>query len=181
MSPKIKKANPDDYRPQGRNANGHTQRGMGMLDNSMSAVGWIGGATAAANGEMFDGSARLEKGVHHFGDRLYEIESDGTEMFIIKRTDIPDGTHPTAVKAGILANRTAEVNLDWQGPVLLEANDSGAIDIDEVFFPDELAAILETNLKDAIADESEGGIGDREKKEFSCVCPNCHCEFIQQR
>jgi hypothetical protein len=154
---------------------------MGMLENSMTSVGWIGGATAAANGEMFDGSARLELGVQHFGDRIYEIESDGTEMFILKRSDIPSADHPKAVKAGILANRTAEVNLNWSGPVLLEANDTGAIDIDEIFFPDELSAILETNLKDAIADESEGSGSDREKKEYECKCPNCGEVFIQQR
>jgi hypothetical protein len=49
-----------DFRPQRQNANRHTPRGLGMLDESISDGGWIGAITTAANGETFDGSARLE-------------------------------------------------------------------------------------------------------------------------
>ncbi|MEM9949484.1 MAG: hypothetical protein AAF810_25925 [Cyanobacteria bacterium P01_D01_bin.36] len=45
--------------PQQNNFNKHTQRGMGMLERSIGEVGWIGAGTMAANGEIFDGSARL--------------------------------------------------------------------------------------------------------------------------
>lgn len=47
-------------RPQKKNANRHTQRGMGMLEGSIQQDGWIGAITTAADGETFDGSARVE-------------------------------------------------------------------------------------------------------------------------
>ena len=48
-------------RPQRKNANRHTQRGMQALERSLDQDGWIGAITVAADGETFDGSARVEK------------------------------------------------------------------------------------------------------------------------
>lgn len=47
-------------RPQRKNANRHTPRGMGLLEGSIEQDGWIGAITTAADGETFDGSARVE-------------------------------------------------------------------------------------------------------------------------
>lgn len=67
------------FRPQRRNANKHTQRGLGMLDRAMSEDGYVAPITVAADGETIDGSARLERAAERFaGVEPLVVEHDGT-------------------------------------------------------------------------------------------------------
>lgn len=50
-----------DFRPQEDNANTHTERGLKALSDAYGEVGYVAPMTAAANGEVLDGSARLEQ------------------------------------------------------------------------------------------------------------------------
>ena len=133
--------------PQQRNANKHTQRGMGMLENSIQQVGWIGAGTMAANGEIFDGSARFEKADLLEKDAII-VKTDGTKPVYVMRTDIESASDEKAIKAGIAANRVAEVNLEWDSEVLVNLNDEGLIDIDDYWLPHEMNVLL--------GDEEEG-------------------------
>lgn len=128
-------------RPQRRNANKHTQRGMSVLEQSIQEDGWIGAITVAADGETFDGSARIEVGVATGFEDAIVIESDGTKPIIHKRTDIPTADDPRAVRLGVKANRVAELNLDWDAGVLAAL--AKETDLSQLFRDDELAALLE--------------------------------------
>ena len=138
----AKSAKISDFKPQRKNANRHTQRGLGMLDKSMSDHGFFGAITSAADGEIFDGSARLETAYERFGEDVEPIivEADGTRPIIVKRIDIPSADDPRAKKMAIAANRIASVDLDWDADVLASIADE--IDISDMFFEDELAAII---------------------------------------
>jgi len=119
----------EDFKPQKKNANKHTEYGMQMLEKSMGEVGFIGAMTAANDGEIFDGSARIEKSVTVFeGVEPIVVETDGTRPVIVKRTDIENADDPRAVRAGILANRVFEVDLDWDVDVLAELADDDMLD-----------------------------------------------------
>lgn len=137
--------------PQSNNLNKHTQRGMGMLEKSISEVGWIGAGTMAADGTIFDGSARHEK-ADALEANVLIVKTDGTQPVYVMRTDIPTADDERAVKAGLLANRVAEVNLDWDVPLLIEANDDGLIDIDEFWLPHEQEVLLDVG-----GEVNEGG------------------------
>jgi DNA modification methylase len=113
MTDEIRDGKHSEFRPQARNANSHTDRGMEMLATSIDEVGWIGAITVAADGEVFDGSARHEVAGRALPKDAVVIDHDGKKAIYIRRTDIPNAKDPRAVKAGILANRTAEVNLEW--------------------------------------------------------------------
>ena len=104
-----------EFRPQRVNANKHTARGLGMLDKSMAENGFIGAMTSAADGEIFDGSARLETAYERFGEDVEPIivDADGTRPIIVRRIDIPSADDPKAKKLAIAANRIASVDLDW--------------------------------------------------------------------
>ena len=66
-------------RPQRRNANRHTARGMQALEKSIEQDGWIGAVTVAADGETFDGSARVEKTAENgMLDDPIVLDIDGT-------------------------------------------------------------------------------------------------------
>jgi DNA modification methylase len=150
-----KKTITDIVRPQARNANRHTQRGMGMLETSMQADGWIGAITVAADGETFDGSARVEKSATIFPDaEPIVIETDGTRPVIVKRTDIASATDERAVRLGIAANRVASVNLDWEPDVLAAIVDEQGIDLSGMFTDLEFDALA---IPSVLPDPGDGG------------------------
>jgi hypothetical protein len=136
------------FKPQRQNANKHTPRGLGMLDKSMSENGFIGAMTSAADGEIFDGSARLETAYERFGEDVEPIviDADGTRPIIVRRIDIPSADDPRAKKLAIAANRIASVDLDWDADILATIADE--VDISDMFFEDELAALVATEQQE---------------------------------
>ena len=112
-----------DFRPQQRNANRHTPRGLGMLDAAISEDGYVAPMTATADGEIIDGSARLERVAERLRDvDPLVIEHDGTRPIIAIRTDIPHANTPQAKRIALRANRIAQVDLDWDVDLLASLN-----------------------------------------------------------
>lgn len=135
-----------DFRPQEENTNKHTERGMGMLGKSISERGFIGAITAAADGEVFDGSARLETVYDRFGDiEPIVVDADGTRPVIVRRTDILTAKDPKAIKLAIEANRIAQVNLDIDTDILRTISEDQSIDISDLYFDNELEELFEAD------------------------------------
>jgi DNA modification methylase len=118
-----------NFKVQRVNANRHTQKGLRELENSIQRDGWIGAQTAAADQEIFDGSARLEVAEDKFdGVEPIIVESDGTRPVIVVRTDIPNADHPKAKRLAIGANAIAKIDLDFDPEILAAlANEDPAI------------------------------------------------------
>lgn len=131
-------------RPQAKNANRHTQRGMGLLEASIERDGWIGAVTTAANGETFDGSARVEvtEQLAMLDDAIV-IDIDGSKPVVLRRIDIPDADDPRAKRLGIAANRVGQLNLEWEPDVLAALAAEADVDLGAYFFPDELADVAQ--------------------------------------
>lgn len=156
-----------DFRPQERNANKHTERGVKMLGESISKDGWIGAITVAADGETFDGSARLETVSEKFGEDVEPIvvEINGDRPVIVKRMDIPTAGDERARRLAIAANRIAEVDLSWDADILAELSEE--IDLSGLFDDDEITDLLfdiETEAKEEdeeevsdLVDQAENG------------------------
>lgn len=141
-----------NIRPQAKNANRHTQRGMQALEQSIAADGWIGAITVAADGETFDGSARVEKTAENgMLDDPIVIDSDGTRPIVVRRVDIPNAQDERAVRLGIAANRVAELNLEWEPDILTSIAD---VDLGSLFTADEWKEVSMPTLPEA------GGGGD---------------------
>lgn len=129
-------------RPQRKNANRHTPRGMGLLEASIQRDGWIGAITVAADGETFDGSARVEvTGANGMLDDAIVVETDGSKPVVVVRRDIPSADDPRAKRLGIAANRVGQLNLEWEPDVLAEL--AGEMDLSALFNADELALYSE--------------------------------------
>lgn len=157
-----------DFGAQRQNLNKHTPRGMGLLQQSIQRDGWAGAITVAADGETFDGSARLEvAGAAGFEDAIV-IESDGTRPIIHRRIDIPNADDLRAKRLGLAANRVAQVNLAWN------AEEMGALLRDcptltnDLFTDEELMAI-------ANQAGMAGLTPDKQPKPITC--PHCGAEF----
>lgn len=127
-------------RPQRRNANKHSPRGMAALEHSIQQDGWIGAITVAADGETFDGSARIETAAATGFDNPLVVETDGSRPVVLKRVDIPTADDPRAVRLGLAANRVAQTNLEWDTSVLAELGES--IDLSQFWTREELADLL---------------------------------------
>lgn len=131
----------DKFRPQTRNANKHTQRGMGALEAAMRKYGYVAPMTAAADGEILDGSARIETSANVFGDDVIVVHHDGTKPVIMVRDDIPSGDTPQAREISIAANRIAQFNLDFDAEVILGDLQAG-VDLEQFWRKDELDELL---------------------------------------
>jgi hypothetical protein len=123
-----------------------------MLDNIIAKDGWQGAITTAANGETFAGSARLEVAQERFGDESEPIvfDIDGTRPVILRRVDIPTADDPRAIRLGIADNRISELNYDPDIELLSAIAEE--VDISDMYFEDELAALVEADRKE---DEDE--------------------------
>ena len=109
------------FRPlgEGRNPNRHTQQGLGQLEAAMDLQGYVAPMTAARNGAILDGNARLEKAATKFdGVAPLVVEHDGRRPVIMVRTDIADEDDPLARDIIVSANRVAQVDLDLDLDVL---------------------------------------------------------------
>lgn len=107
--------------PQRRNANKHTLHGTRLLEKSVQSDGWIDAQTAAADGEMISGTARLELSADKFADvEPIIVFSDGTKPVVVIRTDIPNLEDPRAKRLSIAANQIAHTDYAMDGDLLKE-------------------------------------------------------------
>jgi len=115
---------------------------MQALETSIAIDGWIGAITVAADGETFDGSARVEKTVENgMLDEAIVVDSDGTRPIVVRRTDIPTATDERAVRLGLAANRIGQINLEWEPDIL--AGIAADMDLSGLFYPNELAMLAQ--------------------------------------
>lgn len=107
------------FKPQRSNANKHTERGLSLLDKSIRQDGWIGAVTVAADGETFDGSARLETIATVMGESdPIIVDVDGTRPVILRRTDIESADDPRAKRLSVAANAIASADWNPDGDLL---------------------------------------------------------------
>lgn len=171
-----------DFQTQKRNLNKHRPRAMGMLENIISKEGWIGAITVANDGETFAGSARLETAQERFGDESEPIvfDIDGTRPVILRRTDIPTADDPRAIRLGIADNRISELNYDPDIELLSAIADE--VDISDMYFPDELAALVEADQMPESTewDNALSGLPSGDKEPFQQMTFTLHDEQVEQ-
>lgn len=166
---------PRTFRPQRRNANRHTPRGIGALESAMNELGYVAPMTAAADGEIIDGSARLEVAEDVFGDTApLVVEHDGSRPIVMVRTDIPNADDPRAVRIALAANRIAQLDLDFDMTML------AALAADQ---PEVMAGLWSADEIEQLIKDVEHGIADVEApgefKEYDedidieHECPKC--------
>jgi hypothetical protein len=114
-----------DFRPAKRNHNRHTAKGMSALESSMHDDGYVSPMTAAQDGEMLVGSARLEKAFELFPDKAIIIKHDGTVPLIAVRTDVEDGESETGRRIQYRDNLVGWMDFDPDAEVLVQDIESG--------------------------------------------------------
>lgn len=159
------------FKPQTRNANKGNQAGIRELDKSIRRDGYSAPMVAAADGEVFAGSKRLERAADVFGLDVEPliIRSKGDRPVIHIREDIPNAADPRAVRLGVADNAIASADWNPDGEVLalLAAEDAA---IAELVKGDarSLKAMLNANIQ---APEEFKEYGDGIETQY--CCPKC--------
>lgn len=168
-----------DFTPQKRNANKHTPYGLRLLEKSLREDGFIDAQTAAADGEIISGSARLEKAVEVFTDEDGQevepiiVHSDGKRPVIVIRDDIPNAEHPRARRLSVAANKIAQVDFDPDWALLKEWGGEDE-QIKKLFSDDEWREGMNESPNFQPVGIDEQGRLDQKKP---VTCPECGHEF----
>ncbi len=173
---KVESGKLADYKPQNRNLNRHSQRGMGALESSMRKHGYVAPITVAADGEAIDGSARLETVGNVFEDDVIVVHHDGTRPVIMVRDDIKNASTNEARAISANANAIAAINLVWDVEEVL-VDRLGGVDFSDAFNQGELDAML-AGLVAPNFQPTDGSEQPRLDQKAPITCPHCQMEFI---
>lgn len=160
-----------DLTPDPRNARKHSPRNLGVIERSISTEGFGRSVLLANDGSIIAGNATIEAATAAGIEDVLIVESDGTRIIAVKRTDVEPGSerfHHLALSD----NRAAEL-ASWDADVLNALADDG-IDLGQFWFEDELADVLSPTTSPTPEPEPESSI------EQSVTCPDCGCCFVPE-
>lgn len=142
-TPKVTTRKIIDYQPDPANPNAHTERGLQMLDNSLSAVGLGRSIVVDKNGIVLAGNSTQERAVDNGFEDAIEVESDGTKLVVVRRTDLDlsNDTDHRARNLSFYDNRAAELGIQWDIEQIQVQLDEG-MDLSKLFAPYELNTLL---------------------------------------
>jgi len=155
--------NLDHLTPDRRNANKGTERGLGMLEQSLRHCGAGRSILVDRNGQVIAGNKTLER-AQELGLGLVIVDSDGTSVVAVRRTDLDLEHDARARELAIADNRVAQVDLEWDLAELAAERDDGGI-LDDYWFDAELDLLL--------AAEGRHSASPPVESERTVECPQC--------
>lgn len=151
-----------DLTPDPSNANAGTERGLSMLDDSLSVVGLGRSIVTDKNGIIIGGNKTTERALDRGFENAIVVHTNGDELVVVQRDDLDLGANTPDNPARKLAyydNRVAQVDLQWDAEQLL-ADVNAGFDFEHLFSEGELAALL-AGLDTGSAGEDPGAQVDR--------------------
>lgn len=85
---KVTRKRITDYRPAEVNPNAGSEEGVGVLEESLKAFGAGRSVLSDKDGEMIGGSHVLQGAAAVGIDEIIEVETDGRQLVVVKRTDL---------------------------------------------------------------------------------------------
>lgn len=130
-----------DLIPDSSNANKGTQRGLKALDNSLRQYGAGRSILIDKNGRVIAGNKTLERAADIGLDEVQIVDSDGSRLVAVRRTDLDLETDERARLLAYADNRVGQLDLDWN-PEQLAADLSAGLDLSGIFDAGELEGII---------------------------------------
>jgi hypothetical protein len=131
----MKKVKLKHLMPDTLNANRGTVRGAGMVERSLSQYGAGRSILVDKEGRIIAGNKTHAAATEIGLDDAVLVESDGTQLVVVKRTDI-DLHSPQGRALAIADNRAAEVGLEWNVDALAEIAQD--VDLSQFWFDGEI-------------------------------------------
>jgi hypothetical protein len=127
--------------PDIQNANRGTERGRGALEHSLRTHGAGRSILVDKHGRIIAGNKTVETAVDIGLEQALVVETDGTQVVVVKRTDLDLEHDPEAKALAVADNRVAELGLAWDADVL-KALVAEQTDMTQLFTQNELAALV---------------------------------------
>lgn len=118
-APTVYTAKISDLQPDPENANAGTERGAALLELSLRQHGAGRSVLLDAENRVIGGNKTTEGAAAIGLEDVIIVETDGTKLVAVKRTDLNLATDPEARMLAYYDNRTAEVGLAWLPEQLL--------------------------------------------------------------
>lgn len=142
--PKVEQRKITEFQPDPHNANAGSERGLRILDDSVSEVGLGRSIVTDKNGVIIGGNKTQERAVDHGFEDAIVVHSTGEQLVIVQRDDLdlsdPDPNNK-ARKLAYFDNRAGELGLVWDAQQIAADIEAG-MDLSYAFSEDELAAIV---------------------------------------
>jgi len=126
-----------DLTPDKQNANKGTPRGLKMLDDSLRENGAGRSILIDKHGVIVAGNKTVERAADIGIEDVIVVETDGTKLVAVKRTDLDLETDASARRLAYADNRVGQVDLDFDADVILADLEAG-VDLDGLFTDIEL-------------------------------------------
>lgn len=104
-----KKTTMADLKFDDRNINKGSEEGTDLLEKSIQEVGLTRSVVTDKNNVLIAGNKTVEAAMNLGYERIIEVESDGRDLIVVKRTDL-DIKSAKGVKAKILDNTVSKKN-----------------------------------------------------------------------
>jgi len=128
--------------PDPRNANKGTKRGAAQLEVSLRKYGAGRSILLDKAGRIIAGNKTAENAAAIGLEDVVVVETDGTKLVAVKRTDLDLTDDDTGARALAYAdNRVAEVGLEWDAEAVFADMEAG-VELGDFFREDELAELL---------------------------------------
>ncbi len=141
----------NELKPDPNNANNGTERGAALLETSLREYGAGRSLLCDKNGVMIAGNKTLEAAASIGLERIRIVETDGTELVVVKRTDLDLADDPRAKALAIADNRVSQVGLSWNADVLQEMVTNN-VDLSSLWHENELASLLGIKSLNQVSD-----------------------------
>lgn len=175
---KVEETKLSSIKPDQTNANRHTERGEGMIRESIHKYGFAEAGTLDKDNRLIGGNLRTEAAADLGMDEAIIVDVEGDKPVYIRRNDL-DLADPDDTKARELAyalNRVAQVSIDFD-PEQVLADVNAGVDLDGLFYGDELdyllADVQSPNFEPVGADAQP-----RLDQKSPIECPHCGAEFV---
>lgn len=108
-----------DYRPLPNNPNKGTQKGVGAIEQSVRQLGAGRSILVDKDGVIIAGNHAQEAFVNAGIDDVIEVETDGSQIVVVKRTDM-SADSAEGKRMSIMDNRAGELGLAWDDVIVEE-------------------------------------------------------------
>ena len=110
-------------KPDPRNTNQHSEYGMGLLENSIRQNGYGKSVVISNDNVLIAGNGVTEAGAAIGMENVEIVDSDGTKLIVVRRTDIKSGTkefYNLALADNITALKNIVLNPDVVEAITIE-------------------------------------------------------------
>lgn len=158
----------NDFKTDSKNARKRTNQSATLIQESLKRYGAARSIVVDENGTVLAGNGTFESAKSAGITKVRIIESDGTELIAVRRTNLSDDEK---VGLALADNRTSELS-SWDNEMLHRL--SMEHDISPWFEEEDIAALIDDPTK-KIAPENFNEVGENIATEYRC--PSCGYEW----